>query len=464
MKLRDRFGFAWNALTGKNIKSVATLVPFWKEGMPEYSEAHFETMVRQGWRKNELIFACVDKTANTAAQVELKVKSKSGASELMDHPLKKLIQAPNPYMSEFDFWSAIIIYQKLGGRSAWEKVRSRGGQVVQLWPLRPDWLRPIPSSAKMISGYEYGPPGVEKATLAVQDVADFKLFDPINPYHPWPPANVAARIGDVDNSATDYIKLLFDRGGVPQGLLKSKQKLADTAVADIRRRWAERYGGYEKWGVPAVLDSDAEYQKTGFTFEEMGLEFLDARDEARVCMVMDIPAILVGAKIGLDRATYANYSEARLAWWEDSLTPLYTNFLDVIYNQVTPDFGNDIYCEWDFSRVWAFQEENSKIWQRALDAVSRGAITVNDFLAQVGLPSRGPAGDVYLRGIAVVEVPAKGSGKEAGGQHEHKELDVPSNAPDDEERLKIEAELAGKMKTYLKSQKKRLMEQLDGRE
>jgi hypothetical protein len=99
-----------------------------------------------------------------------------------------------------------------------------------------------------------------------------------------------------------------------------------------------------------------------------------------------------------------------------------------------------------------------------MDALSRGGITVNEFRGQVGLASQGPAGDVYLRGIAVVEVPAKRKNLTPNpfpeGKGSRKDLDVPGNAPDDEERLKAEREMAGKMKTYLKGQKKRLMEGL----
>jgi phage portal protein BeeE len=158
----------------------------------------------------------------------------------------------------------------------------------------------------------------------------------------------------------------METGGQPPGLLKTKQKLIDAEVADIRRRWGERYGGYRHWNEPAVLDSDAEFQKVGLSFEEMGFDVLDARSEARICMVMGVPPILVGAKIGLDRATYSNYGEARLAWWEDTLIPQYRNFESVIANDLAPDFGDDIAVGFDFGDVSRSTRRASTLASRRL--------------------------------------------------------------------------------------------------
>lgn len=452
--LRQRLGMAWLAFTARGEKQIATMVPTWKEGRPTYPESSFANNVKYGWRRNELIFSCISKTANTASQVELVVQNKKDGEQLLDHPLKQLIQRPNPYMSEFDFWAAVIIYQKLAGRAVFEKERSRGGQVVRLWPLRPDWLKPLPSSKRVVSGYEYSPPGIDPATLKPQDVLDFKLFDPVNMYHSWPPVSVAARVGDVDNTATDYIKLFFEKGGVPPGLLKTVQKLNDAAVADIRRRWKERYGGYEHWIEPAVLDSDAEYQKIGFNFSEMGLDVLDGRDEARICMVLDVPPIIVGAKVGLERATYSNYKEARQAWWEDSLIPLYASQNDVIANQLSPEFGDDMITVWDFSKVPALQEERNSRWTRAVEALQVGGITVNEFREEIGLPNIGSRGDVFLRPMTILETSSGGKALLAG------EMETKDTPRDQRVRLDIEKEIQGQLEGYFIDQRKRVEKEL----
>lgn len=417
MNIIQRFRAAWQIApeitkpidTGQ--KAAAALrIEDWRGQQPEYPEINFETMVRDGWRKNELIFACISKKANTASQVALEIRQKRNDRVFDDHPAKALIQAPNPFMSEFDFWSAVIIYQDLAGRAIFEKERSRRGVPVRLWPLRPDWVSVVPSGSTMIGAYKYSPPGLTPQLLDPADVLDFRLFDPINQYNTWPPVAVAARVGDVDNSATDFVKLTFQKGGTPQGILKTVQKLNDASVEDIRRRWRARYGGYENWIDPAVLDSDAEYQRTGMTFEEMGFEKLDARNEARICMILKVPPILVGANIGLARSTYSNYREARSAWWEDDLIPLYHNHADVLENQLLTDFDKtrQVYAGWNLDGVPAVQEQMTEQRKEATEEFKTGAITVNEYREKIGLKRIGPAGEVFLRSMATVEVPAKG--------------------------------------------------------
>lgn len=459
MNLWDRFRNAFSGEAKQLERTAASLIETWRTNQPVYTPLKFENLVRHGWRKNELIFACVSKTANTAAQVGMQVFPIGGDVPIKDHPLKKLLQKPNRYMTEFDFWASIIIYHKLFGRCYFEKQRDGAGNVIALWPLRPDWVYIIPKSAIEIDYYQYKPDGVtEPARLEVENVLDLKMWDPLGMYETWSPVAVAARIGDVDNATTDFLKMFFQKGGAPPGLLKTMQKLSEAQVEIIRQRWTNRYGGYENWQAPAVLDSDASYQRVGLTFREMGFEQLDARNEARICMVIDIPPILVGAKVGLDRSTYSNYREARASWWEDTLVPMYVNLNDGIQNQLVPDFGGNVEVRWNFSGVPALQEERNSRWKRATDAFNAGAITINEFRVEIGLSPVGPKGDVYIRNPAFVEIPLPGTDEmkaRRNGYHVH-EL----RAPDDSERRAFEEQLTRVMREYLEGQVERIQQEL----
>ena len=435
MNFSQRIRLAWDIATGG--KAASSLIPTWKDGTPTYPEASFENMVRHGWRKNELIFACVTKTAESASFISLEARDPAG-EPIEGHPLRRLLARPNPFMDEFDLWRSVIIYQKLAGGAYFEKERDRGGRVIALWPLRPDWVRPIKSARAFISGYEYAVPGEEVVTLRVEDVLDFKLFDPLNLYRGYPPAAVAGRVGDVDNATTDYLKLFMEKGGQPPGYLKTKQKLMDVDVTDIRRRWGERYGGYQHWTEPAVLDMDADYVPGGMSFHDMGFDVLDARSEARICMVLQVPAIVVGAKIGLDRSTYSNYAEARMAWWEDTLVPLYRNFENVIANDLAVEFGG-VPVGFDFSRVPALKESEDAKWLRANEGISRGYVTINEARQIVGLDEIGEPGDIFLRPTSATEVDMNGERVNAPMELLPAADDEPTDEPDEDEDLTEEA-------------------------
>ncbi len=475
MNLRERLSLGARIIFGgrsAQAKAAAALMrPSWETTQPSYAlSGNFPVLVEEGYYKNELIYACVNKSANSAAQISLVVRRKKDRALVPDHPLLELIHTPNDEMNERDLWASAMIYQKLAGRALYEKVRARSGKVVQLQPLRPDYVQVQPGRLSRIGSYFYRPPGTDGAMLAPQDVLDIPLFDPMLRFTTRSPLSVLARSGDVDNSITDFIKLFFENGGAPQGVFTSDAEMDDDDVDAARRRFRERYGGYRNWVDPAFVSGQGlKYQQMGSSFKDMGFETLDERNEARICEVMDVPPIIVGARVGLKEATYSNYAQARKAWWEDSLSPTYVNYLDVIGRLLDEmDPSGEYYADWDFSQVKAFQEENNERWNRATNALRSGAITINTFNEQVGLPSEGPKGDVRLMPLNVVMVPkgvlmqpaASTSGSTGDGKIMHAQLKahVPADA---DARTAAEQKMAKAMEKFFAAEWAEIQQRLE---
>lgn len=393
-------------LGGMKASDLLTLVTGWASTPATYTTSNYEARVKEGYHKNELLFACIDAKGNTAASAELCIKDKATGEEVEDHPVAQLMKQPNPLMSGFDFWYFTIANLDLAGAAYWQKIRNNAGQVIALWPMRPDWVSIIPDKMRVIGGYEYKPPGAGQPTrFDVADVLVFKHHDPGNILGTTSRVQIAARAVDVDNAETDLIRKIWESGGVPMGLLTSKLKLTDNDVKSIQERWAQKYGGSKNWHIPAVLDSDATYQRMQMNFAEMGLEFLDGRDETRICMVMGVPPIILGTTYGLSRSTFSNYAEARRAWWEDSLVPQYKKLADTFNAQLVAEIDPTVCAEWDFDSVPALRENEDAKWARATAALNAGGITVNMFLEEIGAENIGADGEYFLRSSAVVAVP-----------------------------------------------------------
>lgn len=402
MNFLDRIGiklynFYKNTVRRVPTGSIVSLM-FNDDNTPTYPSHSFEVFTKDGYTRNELIFACINRTANAAASIKMLAKNKKSGAEIADSAFRILMARPNPLMSEFSFWHFTIVMLLICGKCYWQKVRDSKGNVIALWPMRPDWIQAVPGKKEFISGYFYGRYESERVFLPFNDVVDFQYYDPRNLYNAISPTAVAARAGDSDNKATDFIALFWERGAVPQSILTSKLKLTASDIVDIRKAWQARYGGFENWvGAPAVLDMDATFQAIGMSFKDMDFEKLDARNETRICMIFDIPPIIVGAKVGLDRSTFSNYAEARTAWWEDSLVPRFKMLADEINIDLVPDFGENIIAEWDFSEVSALQEDRTAKFTRASAGIEAGYFTLNMALDEVGA-ERLPAeqGDIYL--------------------------------------------------------------------
>lgn len=480
MNLWQRISIGMSFIVGrqdprKHTKQAASLRPSWEYLRPTYAlTGNFPNLVEEGFYKNELIYACISKSAASASQISLAVRKKKDRSLVADHPLLDLVHKPNDEMNEYDLWSSMVFFQKLAGRAIYEKERDRRGRVVRLLPLRPDWVKINPGRMTRIGNYFYQPPGTEGVALAPNDVLDIPLFDPLLRFSTKSPLSVLARGADVDNAITDFIKLFFENGGSPQGVFMSEAEMDDEDVMSARKRWRELYGGHRNWIDPAFVSGPGlEYKQLGSSFKDMGFEVLDERNEARICEVLDVPPIIVGARIGLKEATYSNYEQARKAWWEDSLSPMYVNYLDVIGRLMDEtDRSGENYVDWDFSHVKAFQEEINKRWDRATNALRSGGITRNQFFAEVGLPGGDPADDVYLMPLNVIAMPSgvlpKSFANTSGSSGNGKTLSITldrskANRPIDEQaRTAAEAKMQTAMEGYFSKQFGKIKDTLNG--
>lgn len=363
----------------------------------------FTAMVRDGYRRNELIFACLDKKAKTASQVRLVVRNVRTGEDDEESGLANLLKSPNEVMTQASFVASIIIFLDLAGVAYYQKIKSPAGRTIALIPMRPDKVKPLVNDAGVLIGYSYD---MLTMPLPADDVLAIRLFDPLGGPIGYPPVAVAAEMADMDNAVTDYLRMIFDEGGIPPGVLSTEQPINQTIAEEIRALWMKQYGGYKNWAAPAVLGHGTKYERTGLSIQEMGIDYLDKRAELRICMALHVPPMLVGAGVGLERATYSNMVEAQRDWWMNDMMPLYKMIGDALQKEIADKEYKGLEVGWDFDSVPALAEYRQEMRKVALDAFRAGAITRNQFNEMWGLPSLGSAGDMYLLSMSAVEVPA----------------------------------------------------------
>lgn len=380
---------------------------------PVYPEPSFLSFARAGWGKNELVYSCIMQKATSLPEAPLRVYGPDGLGEPREnHPLRALLQDPNPVLTEFEMFELLVIHMDLAGIGFWEIVRDRAGRPAQLWPLRPDLVRML----RQWDGntrYGYQIPGGGIVDLGT-DVLAFKYPNPIDPLIGQAPLRPALRAVALDNEATDFVKTLLQNRAVPGVVITTQQKVDEQLADRLTSKWKQKFSG-NKRGEPAVLQSGMDVKALGLDLQK--LEFPDLRtiSESRICMAFGVPPILVGAKVGLDRSTFSNAAEARKSFWEETIMPLQRRIGDVIVGRLLPQVNDATYAlprrvsvKWDRSQVLALKESEQAIWERATQALRAGAITVADFRRIVGLPYV-PGSDVFLRPAGVVPTEADGT-------------------------------------------------------
>jgi HK97 family phage portal protein len=339
----------------------------------------------------------------------MRVVDPEGGS-LPDHPARDLFARPNDELSEYDANEITLIQLMLAGNSFWQKVRSRGGLVVELWPIyHPHRMTPSVAKNGRLIGWEYQEEGLngERYLIPKEDIVQYKYFHPLNPYMGLAPIAAATRAVYRDNQATDFISAFFQNAAVPQGLLKIKHRVQKDEAERVRALWRERYSGKRGWYEVAVLDADTEYQQLGLSQSEMGMPDLTNLNESRICAAFGVPPQLVGALVGLNNSTYSNYETGRRVFWEDTLSPLYTRLANVRNANLAPDFGLKVRhfpFRWDFSQVTALQTDDLPQREVGLREWELGLITRNEYRVQFGY-ERDRGVDFYRSDQAILPEP-----------------------------------------------------------
>jgi HK97 family phage portal protein len=393
------------------LRGLGSTVPAYAVGRPVWPDRNLTVLRDQGYNQSATVYGCVQARAKAVSAATLRVYRDEGGgqrAEVDNHPLRELLLRPNPYMSEAEFLLMTSTFMDVAGFAIIEKVRSTNGRVVELWHLRPDWAKPIMRD-QAAPDWEYRIPGRGAVTIAADDVLVI-TGTPSATMSPTglSPISVALRELGIENSATDFLKLFFDNGAAPRYALVSPTAITDQAKADaIKERWAQSYGGFQNWVNVALLHSGLDLRQVGFDMNEMAYPELRRLTEARICTAFGVPAILIGAQVGLDASTYSNFEEARRTFYEDTVGPLWARIDGAITRDLLPEFGAErgISVEFDTSNIPALRDDVNPAWGRATAALSAGAITINQAQLEMGLPGFGPGGDVLLMPSSVIPVP-----------------------------------------------------------
>ena len=353
----------------------------------------FESYAREGFANNALIYSAIMYKARASYYAPLQVYAGTPRNPEPideDHYLVKLTERPNAYQSFPEFQALNIVYQNIAGEAFILIGRDADGTPNALYPLRPDRMYVLARDEvqygedgelqpRKVLGYAYLDTTVSAAKkdplpIAPEDIINVIYPNPLDFYQGMgrglSPIRSMAKSGDVDNKITDFLKLFFDNGAMFSGIVYAPDyQLEEEAVARIRDRFMQIYGGYEEWSTVAVLDKDLKYERIGLSFDEMGFEAIDRRNGARVLMPFGVPGVLIGEPFSMDKATLSNVQEMRRIFWEDTFKPELLAYQDQF--QIALNTG-DAFVAFDFSGVPALSRDVPSLIDAAYRAWQMG--------------------------------------------------------------------------------------------
>ena len=106
---------------------------------------------------NSAVVACINVLATSFAEAPLKVyqKTENGRQEVNNHPMEILMSRPNEFISGAVLSHYLVTSLSAHGDAFLLKVKNNQGQVVQLVPLMPSYVKVRGNERELITHYEY---------------------------------------------------------------------------------------------------------------------------------------------------------------------------------------------------------------------------------------------------------------------------------------------------------------------
>ena len=271
------------------------------------------------------VYACVRLLAESVGQLPLhlyRVTGDDGQEKAKGHPLYKILyREPNPEMTSFSFWEAVMTHLLLWGNAYAQVVRDGKNDVLGLYPLLPENVE-IDRTDKgelyyIYHAYTDEVPGEKNKDITFR--RDEILHIPglgFNGLVGFSPVAMMKNALGTNIAVEKYGSSFFKNNGQPLGVLEHPGVLKDPQK--IRDNWMDTYGGPNNAHKIALLEEGMSYKPISLPPEDS--QFLSTREFGveEICRIFRDPPHMVQ---DLKRATFSNIEHQAIDYVVHTLDP-----------------------------------------------------------------------------------------------------------------------------------------------
>lgn len=250
---------------------------------------------------------------------------------------------PNPFMTRAELVEGGQQHVDLTGEG-WMVVSRVGTVPVELWPVRPDRMTPIPSQQDFIAGYVYTSPDGEQVPLRREDVIMLRWPSPLDIYRGQGPLpSLAGDFGNEDSQRA-WSESFYRNAALPGGVIKVDKELSDDQFDELVERWNMAHRGISNAGRVAVLEQ-GDFIPLAYSQREM--QFVETRGLTKQAILdaYGFPKFGIGDVQDVNRAS-AEASRAYIA--EAKTVPRLERWKGALNNDFLPMFGQSMAERYEF--------------------------------------------------------------------------------------------------------------------
>lgn len=345
------------------------------------------------------VYACIAVLSESVAQLPCHIYTGTGDNRqrATNHRLYGLLHdAPNEWMTAFEFWEQAVSHIGLGGNFYALKgmVGSPGREeVAELFPLLPSNVR----IKERVTGEPYyvvrGKDGSERDFSASQifhiRYRRLKGWAGLSPIS-YNRETIGLQIAGTQSQAKAY-----KSGARMSGVIKHPKGISEPALKRFREQWEELYSGASNAGKTAILEEGMDFQR--ITMSNTDMQYIEQRKltSTDICAIYRVPPHMVA---NLERATHSNIEHSAIEFVVQTLGPWLRRIEAAIKRDLmTKAERRDMYAEFLVEALLRGDSTARGNFYSQLFGV--GALNVNEIRKRENLPPIGEDGEArYVPG------------------------------------------------------------------
>ncbi len=397
-----------------------------------------KAFAREGYSQNVIVYRCVQVIAESIAQINVQVYK--GDKPATDHPLQKLLDSPNPNQG-YDQWiTEFVAFYLITGNSFCSVNRGASeGIPLEIWNwqpyqfkiVKPDVISPIPVAYVWEDGRVKHLWGVDRIT-GQSELFHWKNFHPFDIYFGMSPIEAAAFSVDQHNAASEWNLRLLQNDASPSGVLSTEAALTEEQYQRLRLDMANNWSGHKNAKKPLLLESGLSWQQLSMSPKDLDWIKGFNLSAQNIAASYGVPLQVIPIP---GSQTFANYAEARLALWEDTVLNLEGNLLAELMKWLAPYYpdGDQLSIRPNLDEIPALAQRRAEKWEQVSNSTF---LTTNEKRLELNLEEYSPGDENPANQILIasgmISLDDLSMDEDAGVEEETDEDDTDDNTDDND--------------------------------
>ena len=351
------------------------------------------------------VYSACNRIAPAVAEVEWELyrKNPDGERDLIkdQHPIKDLLNNPNPDQTGHDLIELTIKYYLLTGRAFWA-IENEGG-TDELWNLMSPYVTPNTDPKGNIISYNFKK-GEFKKNFNRADIIPFVNTNPLNPLEGCGPVHPIWLEIDMHNFARQFNRNFFYNGAEPGVIISFEETMTQDEVDRMTEKINQTHRGYGRAHKVQIFGNKAKIDRAGVTNRDMQFDKLMQQVRESELGSFGVSYANIG---GTENVNRANAEAQNYNFTISVVRPLLQMMRRKFNKFLLPRYGEDL--EIDFKDPTP--DDRAQLTDEVSKGISGGYMLIDEGRAKIGLsPLPGDAGQALMVPVNLQLIPVTEQG------------------------------------------------------